>query len=85
MKQSQPIVLERLSTAQTALLCDLPDAPSDGQLCKGPRLNTALALATRGLARCVGVDVSLYWFVRTERGRNLLLAHEKRRMLRSKP
>ena len=62
-----------LSLAARALLLKLPDAPSDGLLCKGPRLNTANALARRGLARCVGINVSLYYFVRTDEGRRAVL------------
>lgn len=60
-----------VTPAQRALLGELPDSPSDGKRCYGPKLNTANALARKGLAKCVGVDVSLYYFVRTPAGRQV--------------
>jgi len=59
----------KLTEQQARLLRILPDPPSDGRFCKGPRRRTAEALERKGLARYMG---SGQWagayFVRTELG-----------------
>lgn len=58
-----------LTEAQEEILNEVPDFPSDGIFCKGPRFRVAEALVRKGLVRCVGSGVwGGGYYVRTVKG-----------------
>lgn len=59
----------KLTDRQRELLARLPNAPSDGKLCKGSRALVANNLVAKGLARVVGVShLGSHYYVRTAHG-----------------
>jgi hypothetical protein len=60
--------MKKLTNAQRVLLQELPDRPSDGKRCKGPRMLTARWLVDAGFA----VQTGDHYFARTIAGREAI-------------
>ena len=63
----------RFRAVHRAVLCELPDAPDDGRLIKGPRFRAADVLVRLGLARRIAAAArgDGGYYVRTPKGRML--------------
>jgi len=76
----------KLTPPQRALVRELPDDPSEGQRCRGPRYRVAEALVRLGLARRLGAPEAAgprLWgmggsYLRTPQGRTLAEALAKK-------